>query len=157
MTLTQELILGMDLAVPSPNRHYRALPVGRGRFLREGDRKMAVVGASFAASHGIDVGGQLDLEGQRYTIVGMLERMMTAPDRFVIAPMADAREQWVAKDAMLRTLLASGAAALNAADLNTGVAVGWREGEDPDVVARRIRDKVPNVNVQLPSEVSAQL
>lgn len=157
MTLTQELVLGMDLAVPSPNRHYRTLPMKRGRFLREDDRRRAVVGASFAASHALDVGGTLDLEGQRYEIVGVLERMLTAPDRFVIVPIADAREQWVAKDAMLRTLLASGAAALTAADLNTGVAVGWRAGEDPDAVARRIRERVAGVNVQLPSEVSAQL
>ena len=157
MTLTQELILGMDLSAPSPNRAYRALPVQRGRFLREGDRKAAVVGASFAASHGAEVGGFLDLEGQRYAVVGVLERMLTAPDRFVIVPIADAREQWVAKDAMLRTLLASGAAALTAADLNTGAAVGWREGEDPDVVARRIRERVAGLNVQLPSELSALL
>jgi len=39
MTLTQELVLGMDLSVPSPNRHYRTLPVQEGRFLREGDRR----------------------------------------------------------------------------------------------------------------------
>jgi putative ABC transport system permease protein len=157
MTLTQELVLGMDLSVPSPNRAYRALPVQRGRFLREGDRRVAVVGASFAASHGLDVGGALDLEGQRYTVIGVLDRMLTAPDRFVIVPIADAREQWVTKDAMLRTLLASGAAALTAADLNTGAAVGWRQGEDPDVVARRIRERVAAVNVQLPSELSALL
>jgi len=31
LTLTQELILGMDLRVPMPNRHYRALPVAAGR------------------------------------------------------------------------------------------------------------------------------
>jgi putative ABC transport system permease protein len=157
MTLTQELVLGMDLAVRSPNRHYRTLPIQRGRFLREDDRRRAVLGASFAASHGLDVGSALDLEGQRYEVVGVLERMLTAPDRFVIVPIADAREQWVAKDAMLRTLLASGAAALTAADLNTGVAVGWRADEDPDVVARRIRERVAGVNVQLPSEVSALL
>jgi putative ABC transport system permease protein len=157
MTLTQELVLGMDLAVPSPNRAYRTLPVHRGRFLREGDRRMAVIGASFAAAHGLDVGGTLELEGQRYTVVGVLERMLTAPDRFVMVPIADAREQWVSKDAMLRTLLASGAAALTASDLNTGAAVGWREGEDPDAVARRIRERVPAVNVQLPSELSTLL
>jgi putative ABC transport system permease protein len=157
MTLTQELVLGMDLSVPSPNRAFRTLPVQRGRFLREGDRRVAVVGASFAASHGLDVGGTLELEGQRYEVVGVLERMLTAPDRFVIVSIADAREQWVTKDAMLRTLLASGAAALTAADLNTGAAVGWREGEDPDAVARRIRDRVAGVNVQLPSELSALL
>jgi putative ABC transport system permease protein len=157
MTLTQELVLGMDLSVPMPNRHYRTLPIQRGRFLREGDRRVAVLGASLAASRGLTVGGRLELEGRSYEIVGVLERMLTAPDRFVIVPIADARDQWVAKDAMLRTLLASGAAALTAADLNTGAAVGWVTGEDPDVVARRIREGVTGVNVQLPSEVSELL
>jgi putative ABC transport system permease protein len=89
--------------------------------------------------------------------VGVLERTLTAPDRFVIVTIEDARRQWVAKDALLRTLLASGAAALTAGDLNTGAAVGWRDGEDPDAVARRIRDQVSGVNVQLPSELSRQL
>ena len=157
MTLSQELLLGMDVSVPSPNRYYRTLPVRRGRFLREGDRKVAVLGDSLATSRGLDVGGRIALEGQSYEVVGVLERMMTAPDRFVIVPIADAREQWVSKDAMLRTLLASGAAALTAADLNTGAAVGWREGADPDDVARRIRDKVQGVNVQLPGELSTML
>jgi len=89
--------------------------------------------------------------------VGVLERTLTAPDRFVIVPIADARAQWVAKDPMLRTLLASGAAAMRADDLNTGAAVGWRAGEDPDAVARRIAERVPRVNVQIPSELSRQL
>ncbi|HEV8143231.1 MAG TPA: ABC transporter permease [Methylomirabilota bacterium] len=157
MTLTQELLLGMDLNVPSPNRYYRTLPVRRGRFLRDGDRHVAVLGDSIAASRSIGVGGQLTLEGESYEVVGILERMMTAPDRFVMVSIVDAREQWVRKDNMLRTLLASGAAALTAADLNTGAAVGWRDGEDPDVVARRIRDQVDGLNVQLPGELSRQL
>ena len=157
MTLAQELLLGMDVSVPSPNRYYRALPVRHGRFLRDGDRHAAVLGDSLAASRGIGVGGRITLEGQPYDVVGVLDKMMTAPDRFVIVPIADAREQWVAKDTMLRTVLASGAAALTAGDLNTGAAVGWRDGEDPDTVARRIRDQVEGVNVQLPSELSRQL
>ena len=157
MTLTQELVLGLDLGVPMPNRHYRTLPVRSGRFLRESDRRVAVVGAAFAASRGLGVGSRLTLEGHPYEIVGVLDRMMTAPDRFVIVPIADAREQWVAKDQMLRTLLASGAMALTASDLNTGAAVGWREGADPDAVAARIRDSVPGVNVQIPSELSRLL
>jgi len=157
MTLTQELILGVDLTVPTPNRQYPQLPVGEGRYLRQGDRRVAVVGASFAASHGLRVGGRLPLEGEPFQVVGVLQRTLTAPDRFVVVPIEDAREQWIAKDRMLRTLLASGAAALNAPDLNTGAAVGWREGEDPDAVARRIAERVPGVNVQMPSELSQLL
>jgi putative ABC transport system permease protein len=131
--------------------------VGQGRFLRDGDRHVAVVGASFAASHGLGVGSRITLEGASYEVVGVLERMLTAPDRFVIVSIADAREQWVAKDPLLRTALASGALALRADDLNTGAAVGWRDGEDPDAVALRIRDRVAGVNVQVPSELSALL
>jgi putative ABC transport system permease protein len=157
MTLTHELVLGVDLSVPTPNRHYPTLPVRAGRFLRAGDRQAAVIGASFASSRGLDVGSRLTLEGQGYEVIGVLERMLTAPDRFVIVPIEDAREQWVAKDALLRTLLASGAAALTAADLNTGAAVGWRDGEDPDALAQRIRAEVPGVNVQLPRELSSLL
>jgi putative ABC transport system permease protein len=63
----------------------------------------------------------------------------------------------VAKDRMLRTVLASGAVPMQADDLNTGAAVGWRDGEDPDVVARRIRDSVDGVHVQIPSELSSLL
>src|SRR5437762_5346897 len=61
MTLTQELILGLDLSVPTPNRQYPTLPVHDGRDLRRGDRGVAVVGASFAASHGVRVGSALVL------------------------------------------------------------------------------------------------
>ena len=157
MTLTQELVLGFDLSVPMPNRHYRSLPVRAGRFLRDGDRRVAVLGAAFAASRGLGVGSRLTLEGESYEVVGVLDRMLTAPDRFVMVPIADARAQWVAKDALLRTVLASGAMPLTASDLNTGAAVGWRDSEDPDAVALRIRERVPGVNVQLPSELSQLL
>jgi putative ABC transport system permease protein len=157
MTLTQELVLGLDLSVPMPNRHYREFPVRAGRFLKPGDRRVTVVGSSFAASHDLRVGGRLTLEGEPYEVVGVLERMLTAPDRFVLVPIEDARAQWVAKDPLLRTALASGGLALQASDLNTGAAVGWRDGEDPDAVARRIAAQVPGVNVQIPSELSRLL
>jgi putative ABC transport system permease protein len=157
MTLTQELVLGLDLSVDTPNRHYPRLPVGEGRPLRPGDRRVALVGSAFAASRGLRVGDRLPLEGESYEVVGVLERTLTAPDRFVVVAIEDAREQWIAKDRLLRTVLASGAAALNAADLNTGAAVGWRDGEDPDAVARRIAERVPGVNVQIPSELSRLL
>ena len=157
MTLTQELILGVDLTVDTPNRYYPRLPVGEGRALRPGDRRVALVGSAFATSRGLRVGDRLPLEGEPYEIVGVLERTLTAPDRFVVVSIEDARDQWIAKDKLLRTVLASGGVPLQAADLNTGAAVGWRDGEDPDAVARRIAAQVPGVNVQIPSELSRLL
>src|SRR5262250_2582757 len=49
MTLTQELVMGLDLSVPMPNRNYREFPVRAGRFLKPGDRRVTVVGSAFAA------------------------------------------------------------------------------------------------------------
>src|SRR5262249_34104339 len=72
MTVTQELVLGMDLSVPSPNRSYPTLPLRSGRFLRPGDRKVAVVGASFAASRSLGVGSHITLEDEDYEVVGVL-------------------------------------------------------------------------------------
>jgi putative ABC transport system permease protein len=157
MTLTQELVLGLDLSVDTPNRYFPRLPVAAGRPLRPGDRRVALVGSSFATSRALRVGDRLPLEGVDYEVVGVLERTLTAPDRFVVVSIEDAREQWVAKDRLLRTLLASGGVPLNAADLNTGAAVGWKDGEDPDAVARRIAAGVAGVNVQIPSELSRLL
>ena len=52
LTLTQELILGVDPGVPMPNRQIRELPVRSGRFLRANDRGVVVVGALAVAKRG---------------------------------------------------------------------------------------------------------
>ena len=98
LTLTQELILGMDLSVPMPNRHYRALPVRAGRFLRPDDRRAVVVGADFAASRGLAVGGTLPLGSLPLTVIGVLDKTLTAPDRFAIVSIEDARDLWLRRD-----------------------------------------------------------
>src|SRR5262249_58123350 len=120
VTRSEGRALGRVFWAPPPTRHYPMLPVRAGRFLTVGDRHVAVVGAAFASSRDLDVGARLTLEGETYEIVGVLERTLTAPDRFVIVSIADARTQWVAKDPMLRTVLASGAVPMRAEDLNTG-------------------------------------
>ncbi|MFZ1058383.1 MAG: ABC transporter permease [Candidatus Rokuibacteriota bacterium] len=156
LTLTQELILGLDLSVPMPNRHYRELPVRAGRFLGSGDRREVVVGADFAAARGLGPGSRLALDGRDFVVVGVLERTLTAPDRFAIVGIEAARDLWLAKDPLLRQVFGAGAS-LSLEDLNTGAAVGWVDGEDPDAVARRIAQRVAGVNITIPSEVSRLL
>jgi putative ABC transport system permease protein len=161
LTLTQELVLGLDLAVPMPNRNYRDYPVSAGRFLGAGERGGVVVGADFAASRGLGAGGRLDLSGREFTVVGVLDKTLTAPDRFAIVAIEDARDLWLRRDPLLVQLLAAGRAGqsggLDRGDLNSGVAVAWSAGEDPDAVARRIQQTVPGLNVTIPSEVSRLL
>jgi putative ABC transport system permease protein len=147
--------MGMDLSVPMPNRHYRELPVGSGRPLRPGDRRATVLGADFAGSRHLGAGGSVALGGQDFTIVGILEKIFTAPDRFALVPIEDARELWLRRDPLL--VQAFGAGSLRKGDLNTGAAVGWRDGEDPDALARRIQATVKGLNVTIPGELSQLL
>ncbi len=155
-SVNQELILGLDPAVPLPNRNYPTLPVARGRFLQAGDRGRAVLGADFAATRGLRVGDRVRLHGRDFEAVGVLERLLTAPDRFAIVPLEDARDLWLALDPTLRTLFGAGGP-VGRDDLNTGAAVGWALGVDPDALAARIRREVPGVNVAPPGEVARQL
>ncbi len=155
-SINQELVLGVDLTVPTPNRNYPTLPVARGRFLAPADRGRAVVGADFAAARGLRPGDRLRVGDRELEVVGILERLLTAPDRFAIVPLEDARDLWLALDPTVRFLFAPGGPVARE-DLNTGAAVGWAPGVDADALAARIRREVPGVNVAPPGEVARRL
>jgi ABC-type antimicrobial peptide transport system permease subunit len=155
LTLTQELVLGTDVSVPMVNRNYRELPVRAGRFLQAGDRGVAVLGTDFAAARKLGVGGRLEVAGLEWRIVGVLDKTLTAPDRFAMVTIEDARDLWLRRDPLLVQLF--GAGGLGRGDLNSGAAVAWQPFEDPDAVARRIQASVAGVNVTIPGEVSRLL
>jgi putative ABC transport system permease protein len=155
-SINQELVLGLDPAVPSPNRNFPAFPVSRGRSLRPGDRGRVVVGTDFAGAHALVVGSTLALGRRPFEVVGVLDRLLTAPDRFAIVPLEDARDLWLDLDPGLRALFGAGGLVARE-DLNTGAAVGWAVGVEPDALAERIRREVAGVNVVPPGEVARQL
>jgi putative ABC transport system permease protein len=158
LTLTQELILGMDPSVRMPNREFRELPVRYGRALRAGDRGVVVVGSDFGASRRLVPGASLELApGRRFEVVGVLDKTLTAPDRFAIVPLDDARDLWLRRDPLLVQVFAGGAGGMNRRDLNPGAAVAWADGVDPDALARRIQAEVPGLNVTIPGELSRVL
>ena len=157
LTLTQELVLGLDLTVPMPNRHYRELPVRAGRFLREGERGATVVGADFAAARRLRVDGTVRLGEMEFSVVGVLDKTLTAPDRMAFVTIQDARTLWLQRDPMLARVFGGAMGLLALQDLNTGAAVAWQPGENPDELARRIQATVSGVNVTIPGELSRLL
>jgi len=157
LTLTQELVLGLDLTVPTPNRHYGELPVRAGRFLRDGDRGGIVVGTDFAAARGLRVGGTLRLGEKDFSVVGVLDKTLTAPDRMAFVSIEDARGMWLQRDPMLARAFGGGTGTLTPQDLNTGAAVAWQPGVNPDALAHRIKATVSGVNVTIPGELSRLL
>jgi hypothetical protein len=155
-SVNQELVLGVDLGVPSPNRNYPTSPTAEGRALVPTDRGRVMVGAELAAGRALRSGSRLRIGERDFEVVGVLERLLTAPDRFAVLPIEDARDLWLALDPTLRALFGAGGV-LAREDLNTGAAVGWADGVDPDALAARIRRDVAGVNVAAPGEVARQL
>ena len=142
-SVNQDLVLGVDLGVPGPNRNYPTLPIAHGRDLARQDRGRAVVGAELAAGQTLRPGSRLRIGARDFEVVGILDRMLTAPDRFALDPTVNA---------LFRV-----GGGLAPEDLNTGAAVGWADGVDPDALAARIRREIPGVNVAAPGEVARQL
>ena len=155
-SVNQELVLGVDLGVPSPNRNYPTSPIAEGRALVPTDRGRVLVGAELAAGRTLRSGSRLRIGERDFEVVGVLERLLTAPDRFAVLPIEDARDLWLGLDPTLRALFGAGGV-LAREDLNTGAAVGWADGVDPDALAARIRREVAGVNVAAPGEVARQL
>ncbi len=72
-----------------------------GRFLAAGDRGVAVLGSDFAASRKLTVGEPLPVGALEFAVVGILDKTLTAPDRFAIVPLEDARDLWLRRDPLL--------------------------------------------------------
>lgn len=154
-SVNQELVVGTDFGVPSPNRNYPTYPIAEGRALTAADRGRVVVGAELAAGRGLHPGARLRIAERDFEVIGVGERLLTAPDRFAQVTIEDARELWLALDPTLRALFMTGI--LAPTDVNSGAAVGWAAGVDPDSLAERIRREVQGVNVVAPGEVARQL
>jgi cell division protein FtsX len=101
------------------------------------------------------VGAKLPVAGTELAVVGVLDKTLTAPDRFAIVPLEDARDLWLRRDPLLIQVFRGGG--LTRADLNSGAAVAWAPREDPDALARRIQGAVTGVNVTIPGELSKLL
>ena len=84
------LIFGLPDA--ARERAVRAVEMASGRPLMAGDRRVAVVGGSFAAEQHVAAGTVISLYGNSFTVVGVEEVGFTIFDQAIVIPFADARE-----------------------------------------------------------------
>ena len=136
LTLTQELVVGMDVSVPMPNRHYRELPVA-GRPLPPGrataaSRCWARTSPPRASSAWAAASRSA---GLALTVVGVLDKTLTAPDRFAIVAIEDARDLWLRRDPLLVQVFGAGGLRRGRSELRGGGRLepgrGSRRGRPP--------------------------
>ncbi|MFH1236083.1 MAG: ABC transporter permease, partial [Parcubacteria group bacterium] len=134
--------------------------------LEKGDPDDAVViGISIATDKKVGAGDTLAIRGRDFHIIGVVDQTLTGPDSYVFMPITPARELFVAANPFLKSLKEQAdqtASITDAAlaklpadvrkqvleartfkmeDVNTGAAVAWKDGFDPDAVATAIKNQ----------------
>jgi putative ABC transport system permease protein len=117
--------------------HYAS---GRPITVDDEGQDVVVLGSDLARQLGTAVGGRIDLRGRPFTVVGVLEPTLTAPDSDAIVPLAAAQELFVGT---LPPIVASG---LTPSTLATGFTVYPTPGADPEAVADAIDAALPDAS-----------
>ena len=118
-----------------------------------------------AIDNTLKVGDTFTIRGRDFNVIGIADQTLTGPDQYVFMPLQPAREMVIAANPFLKSLKdrADEAAKISAADLaklpvatreqiiqarsfklddvTQIAAVSWQDGQDPDVVANRIKDQ----------------
>lgn len=125
------------------------LHLAQGRWWSPGDKAKAVVGADIARELSLKLGSTFDSRGRTFTVVGILERMMTVPDKMAFVPIADTRDILRNSHPLFR--------AINVDEMAGSLYAIPALGQNADTVAAAIQAKLPENKVYSPSEAKKQI
>jgi putative ABC transport system permease protein len=149
------LAFGVDSELLALNRRAPPPRVRTGRAVPQPGSTEVVIGHQVAKHFRADVGSTIRVRGRDFQVVGVLEPTFTGPDSFVMMPFATAERLLLDTEPVLRRLaLVPGSQVLPVA---TAAAVFWKDGEDPEALAQRIREQVSGLSVVSPAQAEAQL
>ena len=123
----------------------------QGRELTADDVGSVVVGSDLVDTLGAEVGGRVTIRGERFAVVGILDKTLTAPDTSVWMTLPDAQRLFVGDlPEMVRNQI-------DASDLVTSFTVFPTEGTDPEALAALIEESVDGVEAMGPSAFQEQI
>jgi putative ABC transport system permease protein len=121
------------------------LVVARGRPAARAEQRVAVIGPDFAAAEHADVGDVIALQGNSFTVVGVLDKTFTIFDAAVVVPFADAQD-------LLRQVVPAFLQSLPP-DPVSAFMVAAKKGTDTGLLARRIA-LIDGLSARDPREVA---
>ncbi len=122
-----------------------------GRPLRAGELGAVVVGSDLVTRLGAEVGKPVTIRGEQFTVVGILDKTLTAPDMAVYMNLADAQRLFVQDlPEMIRSFV-------DVDDLVTTFTVYPAPGVDPEELAQTINQTVSGVTATGPSFFQEQV
>jgi len=124
---------------------------GRAISAADAGANVTVLGSDLARQYKKHVGDMMTLRGQPFTVVGILEPTLTAPDTDAVVPLAAAQKLY------LSTLPPLVAAKLNPYDIATGFTVYPAAGTSPETVASEIQQAIPDVSPMTGQDFDKQI
>jgi putative ABC transport system permease protein len=149
------LVFGVDMHALVHNRRSSRPRAHVGQLIPEPDSDQVVLGSQVARYFHAEPGSTITIRGKAFHVVGVLEPTLTGPDSFVFMPYGTAQRLLIDTEPLLRRLAMVPGAKL--IPIATAAAVFWAPGEDPEAVARRVREHLTTLSVVSPAEAEAQL
>lgn len=126
----------------------------QGRDLVPGDQGLVIVGSDLVKKLNARVGGKITVRGERFEVVGIMDKTLTAPDNSVYMALTDAQRLFW-DDVKQYALLGGGN--VEASDLVGSFVVYPTPGTDPEELAETIEATVPGVDALGPSYFQEQI
>jgi putative ABC transport system permease protein len=129
------------------------IAAANGRLLTAQDegRKVVVLGSDLAKKDRVKVGDTYTMRGVAFSVVGILEPTLTAPDNEAMVPLAAAQELYLAS---LPTLVS---ARLTASEVATGFTIYPVAGTDPEALKAAIESAIPTVSAMTGKDFDRQI
>lgn len=159
-------IEGMDLNSNFENRNWSTIDMKDGHMITKDDPSTSItVGYTIANDNNLKVGDTFKVRGKDFQVVGIADQTLTGPDQYVFMNINEARQMLIDSTPFLKSLKERSDEAANISDaelarlpeatrqqiaearsfkledVNQMAAVSWKDGEDADVVANRIKDQ----------------
>jgi putative ABC transport system permease protein len=127
--------------------------VASGRQLTPQDegKNVVVLGSDLARKDRVQVGDNYTIRGERFSVVGILEPTLTAPDNAAMVSLAAAQRLYLAS----LPPLVSGR--LTAAEVATGFTIYPTAGTDPETIKSEIEAAIPTVTAMTGKDFDQQI
>jgi putative ABC transport system permease protein len=142
-------VMGSDMRCTSYDTF--KISFAEGRDLTLTDTGKAVVGSDVVGKLGAEVGQEIEIRDEKFEVVGIMEKTLTAPDMSVVIPMADMQRLYhKTLPEVVRTNVAEDKIA-------SGITVFVKDGYDPDELARTIADTYDELEATGPTQFKTQI
>ena len=124
---------------------------GRAITTADDGANVTVLGSTLSRQYEKHVGDTIVLRGEPFTVVGILEPTLTAPDSDAVVPLPTAQRLY------LKTLPPLVATKLEPSEIATGLVVYPSQGVGPGTVASEIKSGIPGVTTMTAADFDQQI